>query len=308
MSGANPQVSGRQRTLSYLIDGESRPTHGRILHSSTATPWAGGLLERKIGHPGRESRLTWPSDRIVYVMRGSLEITDTSIRRQPSYRAALGSITLMPAGHEARDVTWSGPAEVIDLELLPESIRAFAPVDFDAGNLRLTMQLGIFDPQLASLIDAMDSEIRTGCGSGRLYGESLSLASLAYVSRRYGAGLPSGSAASHATPGRRHLTKALDFIHANLDREIGLAEIAGVACLSPRQLVRAFRTSLGSSPYQYLLVQRIETAKRCLAAGGSIGEAITASGFASQSHFTTTFKRLVGSTPGTYRRQSSPSR
>ena len=63
-----------------------------------------------------------------------------------------------------------------------------------------------------------------------------------------------------------------------------------------------FRRSTGLPPHRYLLQRRVGRAKKLVSAGRlSLAEISYALGFPSQAHFTTTFRKLVGTTPGAYR-------
>lgn len=81
-----------------------------------------------------------------------------------------------------------------------------------------------------------------------------------------------------------------------------VSEIAAEAGVHPVHLAREFRKHYGSSVGEYLRKIRIEYACRELM---DSNEAVTniafAAGFADQSHFSRTFKRLCGTTPGKYR-------
>jgi AraC family transcriptional regulator len=68
---------------------------------------------------------------------------------------------------------------------------------------------------------------------------------------------------------------------------------------------RTFKQSIGKSPNNYIVSRRIENAKRLLANSNSpIADIALQVGFASQSHFTTMFRRLTGRTPKVFRRAS----
>lgn len=101
------------------------------------------------------------------------------------------------------------------------------------------------------------------------------------------------------------LRRATELIEASLDRDLDLAEIAAAAGLSPYHFSRVFKAATGSSPYRYLTERRIERACSLLHGGNStIAEVATEVGFSSQSRFTHAFRRLVGLTPGAWRRRS----
>ncbi|HEX9462749.1 MAG TPA: helix-turn-helix domain-containing protein, partial [Alphaproteobacteria bacterium] len=66
-------------------------------------------------------------------------------------------------------------------------------------------------------------------------------------------------------------------------------------------LARQFRARLGTSPYRYLVMRRLDTARALLRAGRSLADAAYATGFSDQSHMTRQFKRAFGLPPGRWR-------
>lgn len=84
---------------------------------------------------------------------------------------------------------------------------------------------------------------------------------------------------------------------------VSLATLATEAGLSRFQLVRAFARLTGLTPHAYLVQQRIQRARRLIAAGIPLAEASFASGFADQSHMTRCFVSSFGYSPGKYARQ-----
>ena len=65
---------------------------------------------------------------------------------------------------------------------------------------------------------------------------------------------------------------------------------------------RAFRAETGMSPHRWLVHRRCERAKRLMAETGMpLADVAVACGFAHQAHFTNTFHRTVGTTPGRWR-------
>jgi len=100
----------------------------------------------------------------------------------------------------------------------------------------------------------------------------------------------------------RHLRSTCDFIVEHLAHDIGLDDLAERTGLTAKHFARAFKQSTGLPPHRYLIVQRIEAAKRCLVDGkASLTDIAVKCGFADQSHFTATFRKIVGVPPGTWR-------
>lgn len=84
-----------------------------------------------------------------------------------------------------------------------------------------------------------------------------------------------------------------------------VTELAALCRLSPRQFSRAFKVSKGASVSDHLAQRRIEKAKRRLYTEESLDAIAAALGFASQSSFTTAFRKATGTTPDQFRRQSA---
>ena len=62
----------------------------------------------------------------------------------------------------------------------------------------------------------------------------------------------------------RHLRRACDFMVEHLAEDICLDELAELTGLTGKHFARAFKQSTGLPPHQYLIMQRIEAAKRRL--------------------------------------------
>jgi AraC family transcriptional regulator len=100
--------------------------------------------------------------------------------------------------------------------------------------------------------------------------------------------------------GRR--LRALNFIETNLHRPISLADIAGAAAMSPCHFSRSFSSTMGMAPMRYLLGRRVHRSKVLMSCSKeSLSNIADACGFATQSHFTTSFRKLVGVTPLAWR-------
>ena len=100
------------------------------------------------------------------------------------------------------------------------------------------------------------------------------------------------------------LARAREILDADPAREVSLAAIAGEVGVAPVRLARAFRRAYGESPGEYLRRRRIhEACARLRDPAISLAELASTLGFADQSHFTRVFRKLMGVTPGAWRRQ-----
>lgn len=98
------------------------------------------------------------------------------------------------------------------------------------------------------------------------------------------------------------LKKAKDFVHDRFQESISLTEIAEFAGVHPVSLARAFRRKYGCTVGEYVRQLRIEFAcQKLTGSDASLVEIALSAGFPEQSHFSRTFKRLIGQTPSEYR-------
>ncbi len=97
--------------------------------------------------------------------------------------------------------------------------------------------------------------------------------------------------------------KVTSFIETNLDSSIRSKNLASVVRLSPCHFSRVFRNSFGDSPSEYVIRRRIERAQGLmLSTDASLCQIALACGFADQAHLCRLFRRIVGESPGTWRR------
>ena len=101
------------------------------------------------------------------------------------------------------------------------------------------------------------------------------------------------------------LERIRDHIEQNLDRHIRLQDLSDLIGHSASHFSRQFKHATCKSPHQFVVLQRVERAKRLLRhTTTSIAEIALDCGFAHQEHLTHVFRRFAGVTPGSYRKAS----
>jgi AraC family transcriptional regulator len=99
------------------------------------------------------------------------------------------------------------------------------------------------------------------------------------------------------------LNRVLEYIDANLGKNITLSELAGVVDISLYYFAVLFRKSTGLSPHQYVLNQRVERAKTLLRDPKlSVLDISIDVGFEYQNNFARAFRRVIGVSPTQFRR------
>ena len=145
---------------------------------------------------------------------------------------------------------------------------------------------------------------RTG-PDARLYGDALATVLSVELSRlERGALPPEEPLRGGLAPWQQRAVR--EYIEEHLAREISLDDLAALARLSATHFSRAFKQSFGMPPHRWQTERRIEQAKLLLALpeGGDIRVVALASGFTYPANFATAFRRITGTTPRDYRRQT----
>jgi AraC-like DNA-binding protein len=99
----------------------------------------------------------------------------------------------------------------------------------------------------------------------------------------------------------RAVERARQFLEAEKTRVVHSLELESVTGLSRYDLSRQFRIVLGTSPYRYLLMRRLEFARERIHQGRPLVEVALDAGFADQAHLTRAFRSAFGLTPARYR-------
>ena len=179
-----------------------------------------------------------------------------------------------------------------------ESAFNIAPV----GDLVISDPSLIRDPVIERLALAL-ANASDVCGAfSRVYTESVGLAIVSrLLAREFNRVGHPRSVAAVGLPAWL-AKRAIDYIDAHLTDAIGLADIAQSTGLSRMHFAAQFRAATGLRPHEFVLRRRIERAQSLLLQSRLTSLDIALStGFRSQAHFTTVFKRLVGETPARWR-------
>jgi AraC-like DNA-binding protein len=107
----------------------------------------------------------------------------------------------------------------------------------------------------------------------------------------------------------RHLLRAKDLADARYFEPLTVVDLARAAGMSPAHFSREFRRTFGEAPHRYLLTRRLERAAALLRnTDRTATEICFAVGLASVGSFTTSFRRVYGAAPSTYRATFPPAK
>jgi len=98
-------------------------------------------------------------------------------------------------------------------------------------------------------------------------------------------------------------TETLVWVHGHLDEPLTVEDLARRSAMSPRTFARRFRETTGTSPYRWMLLQRVLFAQRLLETTDLPVEVVaTRCGMGAAANLREHFRRVVGTSPMAYRR------
>ncbi len=184
-----------------------------------------------------------------------------------------------------------------------QSEGGFLSVDVDAeyvGDVRLPSRMTFVRPdRLTGFVSGADA---------LLQGEAEPLEAETIVARVVDDALAAavGQPGGLSSTGRREqvVRRARAFLDAQAGAQPTLDDVARAAGTDRFTLVRYFRAVVGTTPFRYLVLVRLDVARRHLATGTGVAEAAALAGFADQPHLTRWFRRVNGVTPAAYCREA----
>jgi AraC family transcriptional regulator len=228
-------------------------------------------------------------------------------KRKFEGRVRAGEVAIIPAGS-----SWSCRSQgshfcnALLLYLRPLFVRsAVSGFNFSYEEIALTPQIGFRNKHILHVAMSLLHELNESNVVGKLYADSLAIGLAMQVVRRYSSLKDVRIGRGGLSPHK--LRKALGLIDHHLAEEeegrVPLRFVAREVGISYSHFSRAFKQSIGTSPTKYIAERRIERAKKLMQETDlPISEIAIRSGFSSQSHFTTSFRRFAKVTPSSFRK------
>lgn len=151
---------------------------------------------------------------------------------------------------------------------------------------------------LMSLVDKLEEELGAREEGFKFMASALFMQVVGYLSRCF---------AKAKNPDARALLRigeAISHLEYNYHEHIDLDRLAGIARMSKRNFMRNFQAALGNSPIAHLLQLRVNHAAALLRSPSqTVTEIAFQVGFQDSNYFARQFKKLIGLSPGSYRKQ-----
>jgi AraC family transcriptional regulator len=251
------------------------------------TSWQSHLLEDQLFH---------------FFMKPAVigySLKDTAIANIP---VAPGQAVFCPR-KEWHNISWGERISILSIRIPDSALMEAARERLTARSLEIVPRHVVTDDRLTHLLFALDAERARGYSTGKLFVDCIESALANILLTSFNTFTP------RSIPGKggmapRVLRRVIEFMHANMDKQIGLKDLAGCAGLSLSHFSFQFRASTNQSPHRYMLRLRIEGSKELLADFRfSVLDVGLEVGFRNQQHFATVFRNSVGVPPSVYRTQ-----
>jgi AraC family transcriptional regulator len=196
---------------------------------------------------------------------------------------------------------WVGLMNVSHLQLGISDAALMACSDGAYGEVELRASRKFAEPRLSAMVAAVHAEMVAGFPSGRLFLDS--------IEQAMAVTLVNGHAVRHRPVqiyrgglGSARLRRIKELVHARMENDLSLDEMAQSVGLSTAHFARMFRKSTGETPHQFVLRQKLERAKRMLRVPDArVLDVALACGFKTQQHFAQAFREVWGVSPTAYR-------
>ena len=220
-----------------------------------------------------------------------------------SIKSAPGDIWINPP-HKAFSHEISEPCFFLILAVEEKTFLDSCPLKLDIAKLQFLNNYNVHDESIKGIMELFLMEAKAKGNNGQAYLRNLlSLLSNHYVKNYSNFADLSQNRTSFAKFNDDHHQRVNSYIERHISEQITVDDLAAELNLSKFYFLREFKKSVGITPYQYLLNTRLERSRAMLRSGeNDISSIAFELGFNDQSHFTRSFKKAFGMTPGNFQK------
>lgn len=271
--------------------------------SSQHQGWENILVEQ-FQHPPGEGRTHYSDEHTICLSLAPRPVRFLQIKGGKTHTSLYGKgdISITPA-EMPFFARWDADDHYLQIRIASRFLQHVAKeaLAINPNRLELLPEFRTRDPQIEAIGMMLLTELKQENIGGRLYIESLANVLAVHLIRQYTATKSHLSVYEGGLP-QQQLSQVLDYINDHLAQDIKLADLAALLNMSQFHFSHLFKQSSGTSPYQYLLQQRVERAKELLKQSDrSIMDIAFLCGFNSHSHLSKQFRQFTGMTPTVYR-------
>ncbi|AEQ53142.1 helix-turn-helix domain-containing protein [Pelagibacterium halotolerans] len=249
-----------------------------------------------------EGHFSAVKDQLLVLHRtGPVTLDRYDTGRPKAHLVPRGGIHMYPGGIPF-SVRLHGVLDTMHVYLRRSVIEEIA-ADLVAGDpalVEIPINITDRDRTLENLMEAVLFALEDKDSATTIYIDHLARALAAHLVRHY-SGATLRAVGTGAT--RSDVMCAVEYMRANIDQPIGLADLAETVGKSPSYLSRRFREQFGKAPHAYLIEMRLDLARELLErTTDRIAVIALDCGFSHQEHLTRLFRRKFNTTPAAWRR------
>ncbi len=258
----------------------------------------------QLQNPPGEGNYLCEDRHTVFVSLSERPLEYLQIQDDVSYNGLYrpGEILITPA-NVPLFVRWKGQENCLQIQIKTDFLHNIAQetINSDSNLFQLMPQFQVHDSHIKGITMMLLEECKKEVSNSQLYLDSLANILAVNLIRNHCTNKPilpvyQGGLSTY------QLRQIFDYIDAHLDQNIKLENLAHLLDLSQFHFSRLFKQSVGSSPPQYLIEQRIERAKQLLKQSNqSILDIALNCGYNSHSHLSKQFRQVTGMSPKAYR-------
>jgi AraC family transcriptional regulator len=208
-----------------------------------------------------------------------------------------GDIVIIPA-NIGQKCAWDKEGDFIILGIETNNFARAIDESGEPEKVQLIPHFSTPDPLVLQIGLAIKNALQHNPSGSRLYAETMVNALSVHLLQHYSARKPKIKEYTNGLS-KQQLNLVIEYIKNNLERDLGLNELANFLHMSPHYFCNLFKQSMGITPHQYVIQTRVNSAKELLLTGKyNIAQVAFMVGFANQSHLNRHFKKLIGVTPG----------
>lgn len=282
----------------------------RLVATSADIGWAPLLVDEMEGHGHSaifETNST-PDLTLIVAMGGAHQLSAARGRRWHKAYYQPGTAGVILPEDNVR-LKWDSESPVFRTAhvYLPTATLAATAEEYRRAGQRCDVshcsKLALADPAIAHVVIELVRAMRAQASG--LYAEQAGMWLASHLLFKYAGKIDEDDNRFVGTISDRRLARTLEFMSANLDRELTLADLAREAGISLHHFGKVFRRATGKTPASVFLEMRLAYGRRTILTSSlSIADIAARCGYSRATSFTAAFTRQFGQSPTAVRRAS----